>query len=279
MRNFGPFHGYAVFVYLFLYAPIALIVLFSFNSGNNASDFQGFSVAWYGKMVSNELMMDALSNSVIVASTSASLATIMGVMAALALQRVHGPIRVAFDGLIYVAIMVPGIVIGIATLVALVTLFGLLNPVLATLWPAALGAPPRLQLGLASLIAAHTLFTMALAVLIVRARLAGMDRSLVEASMDLYATPWATFRQITLPQLLPAIVASLLLAFTFSFDDFVIAFFVAGANTTLPIYVFSSIRRGVTPEINAIGTMVLAVSLALMIAAQLLLRRREPAAG
>ena len=153
----------------------------------------------------------------------------------------------------------------------------MLNPVIATLWPTVLGTPPQLQLGLASLIAAHTLFTMALAVLIVRARLAGMDRSLVEASMDLYANPWATFRQITLPQLLPAIVASLLLAFTFSFDDFVIAFFVAGANTTLPIYVFSSIRRGVTPEINAIGTMVLAVSLMLMITAQLLLRwRRDP---
>ena len=97
--------------------------------------------------------------------------------------------------------------------------------------------------------------------------------------MDLYATPWATFRQITLPQLLPAIVASLLLAFTFSFDDFVIAFFVAGSNTTLPIYLFASIRRGVTPEINAIGTLVLAVSLALMVTAQLLMRPRRPAIG
>ena len=157
--------------------------------------------------------------------------------------------------------------------IALVTLFSVVNPVLAALWPVALGAPPRLQLGLVSLIAAHTLFTMALAILIVRARLEGMDRSLVEASMDLYAPPFATFRQVTLPQLMPAIVASFLLAFTFSFDDFVIAFFVAGPNTTLPIYVFASIRRGVTPEINAIGTLVLAVSLTVMVAAQLLLRR------
>ena len=172
--------------------------------------------------------------------------------------------------------MIPGIVIGIATLIALVTLFDVVNPVLAALWPAVLGAAPRLQLGLVSLIAAHTLFTMALAILIVRARLDGMDRSLVEASMDLYAPPFATFRQITLPQLMPAIVASFLLAFTFSFDDFVIAFFVAGPNTTLPIYVFASIRRGVTPEINAIGTMVLAVSLTVMVAAQLLLRSRRP---
>ena len=109
--------------------------------------------------------------------------------------------------LIYVALMIPGIVIGIATLVALVTVFDALNPALAALWPGSWVRRRGCSLGLVSLIAAHTLFTMALAVLIVRARLAGMDRSLVEASMDLYATPWATFRQITLPQLLPAIVA------------------------------------------------------------------------
>jgi spermidine/putrescine transport system permease protein len=116
---------------------------------------------------------------------------------------------------------------------------------------------------------------MALVILIVRARIAGMDRTLIEASQDLYATPWATFRQVTLPQILPAVVAGFLLSFTFSFDDFIIAFFVAGSETTLPIYIFASIRRGVTPEINAIGTLVLAVSLTLLVAAQLLLRRLD----
>jgi spermidine/putrescine transport system permease protein len=267
---------YAWVAYLFLYAPIALIVLFSFNAGRHAADFQGLSTAWYGKALGNPFVLEALRTSLVVGLTSATLATLFGTMAALALQRVGGTLRAVFDALVYVAIMIPGIVIGIATLVALVTLFDAVNPALAALWPAALGAPPRLQLGLASLVAAHTLFTMALAILIVRARLAGMDRSLVEASMDLYATPWATFRQVTLPQLAPAIGASFLLAFTFSFDDFVVAFFVAGPNTTLPIYVFASIRRGVTPEINAIGTLVLAVSLAMMAAAQLLLRRRRP---
>jgi spermidine/putrescine transport system permease protein len=261
--------------YLFLYAPIALIVLFSFNSGRYATDLQGFSTVWYGRALANPFVLEALRTSVTVGLTSAVLATMFGTMAALALQRVHGVWRTAFDTLVYVAIMIPGIVIGIATLIALVTLFGVVNPALAAIWPAVLGAAPRLQLGLVSLIAAHTLFTMALAVLIVRARLDGMDRSLVEASMDLYATPSATFRQVTLPQLMPAIVASFLLAFTFSFDDFVIAFFVAGPNTTLPIYVFASIRRGVTPEINAIGTLVLAVSLMVMVAAQLLLRQRR----
>lgn len=267
--------AYAAIAYLFLYLPIGLIVLFSFNAGRHAADFQGFSLAWYGRALANPFVIEALRTSLVVGLASATLATLFGTMAAIALQGLRGPLRALYDALIYIAIMVPGIVIGIATLVALVTLFDVLNPLLAAVWPAALGGPPQFRLGLASLVAAHTLFTMALAALIVRARLAGMDRSLVEASMDLYATPWATFRQVTLPQLLPAIVASFLLAFTFSFDDFVIAFFVAGPNTTLPIYVFSSIRRGVTPEINAIGTMVLAVSLLLMMAAQLLLRRQR----
>ncbi len=125
------------------------------------------------------------------------------------------------------------------------------------------------------MIAAHVLFNIAVVCLIVRARLAGMDRSLVEASEDLYATPLGTFRQVVLPLLLPGIIAGALLAFTFSFEDFVIAFFVAGSDITLPIYVYSSIRRGVTPEINAIGTIVLMTSFTLLIIAQFIMRDRK----
>ena len=268
---------YAIAVYFFLYIPIGIIVLFSFNAGRHASDFRGFSVQWYGKALSNPFVMDALTTSLFVAFTTAILASLMGTMAALALQRIKGRLRVLYDGVIYVAIMIPGIVIGIATLIALVTLFDMLNPLLAAFW--ATENPPRLGMGKVSLIAAHTLFTMALVIVIVRARIAGMDRTLMEASADLYATPWNTFRQVTLPQIFPAVLAGFLLSFTFSFDDFIIAFFVAGSETTLPIYVFSSIRRGVTPEINAIGTMVLAVSLSLLIAAQFLLRARRRPTG
>ncbi|MFZ5790603.1 MAG: ABC transporter permease [Pseudomonadota bacterium] len=267
--------AYSLAVYLFLYLPIALIVLFSFNSGNSASDFQGFSVLWYGKAAGNRFVIEAVTHSLIVAATSASLATLFGTMAALALQRVKGVARALFDALTYIAIMVPGIVIGIATLIALVTAFDLANGALAALWPGDAAQAPQLGLGYGSIIAAHTLFAMALVIVIVRARIAGMDRSLMEASADLYATPWGTFRQVTLPLILPAVVAGFLLSFTFSFDDFVIAFFVAGSKTTLPIYVFASIRRGVTPEINAIGTVVLAVSLILLFGAQFLLRRGE----
>jgi len=263
---------YALIVYLFLYIPIGIIVLFSFNSGRHASEFIGFSVKWYGKALKNPFVIEALTTSLIIALSAAFLSSIMGTAAALALQRVRGPIKVLFDGLIYISIMVPGIVIGIATLVALVTVFDIVNPFIESFWATAADAP-KLSLGFASVIAAHTLFTMSLVIVIVRARIAGMDRSLIEASADLYASPWGTFRQITLPQLFPAILAGFLLSFTFSFDDFIISFFVAGSNTTLPVYVFSSIRRGITPEVNAIGSMVLAVSLTLLIFAQVLLQR------
>ncbi len=265
---------YTLVVYLFLYIPIGIIVLFSFNAGRHASDFHGFSIKWYGTVLANPFAMEALATSLIVASTTAVLASIFGTMAALALQKVKGRIRAIYDAAIYIAIMIPGIVIGIATLIALVTAFKYLNPVLENFWPRVLGDAPHLNMGYASVIAAHTMFTMALVIVIVRARISGMDRALIEASADLYATPWRTFWQVTLPQIFPAILAGFLLSFTFSFDDFIIAFFVAGTETTLPLYVFSSIRRGVTPEINAIGTMVLTVSLTLLITAQFLLRGR-----
>ena len=267
--------AYAIAVYLFLYLPIGIIFLFSFNAGRHASDFQGFSIKWYGTALSNPFMMDSLTTSLIVASTTAVLATLFGSMAALGLQRVTGRARALYDAVIYIAIMVPGIVIGIATLIALVTAFNFLNPLILSVWPGDFGSAPHLNMGYASLIGAHTLFTMALVIVIVRARISGMDRTLIEASADLYATPWRTFRQVTFPQIFPAILAGFLLSFTFSFDDFIIAFFVAGSETTLPIYVFSSIRRGVTPEINAIGTMVLTISLTFLIVAHFLLRARD----
>ncbi|QRM45909.1 ABC transporter permease [Rhizobium sp. BG4] len=260
------------FVYLFLYTPIALVVLFSFNSGRNASEFVGFSTEWYGRALSNTFLMEALQNSLIIAFTSAGLAAIFGTMAAIGMERLGTRMRALFDGLFAAAIVVPGVVIGIATLVALVEVFGFINPVIAAIWPG--DQPPKLALGYGSIIAAHGLFTMALVTMIVKARIASLGRDIVEASSDLYATPLTTFRQIVLPQIMPSILAGFLLAFTFSFDDFIIAFFVAGSNTTLPIYVFASIRRGVTPEINAIATMVLIASLILILIARFLMREK-----
>lgn len=259
-------------VYLFLYAPIALVVLFSFNAGRNASEFTGFSTQWYGKALANPFLVAALQNSLIIAFTSATLAAVFGTMAALGLERLGARTRALFDGLLAAAIVVPGVVIGIATLVALVAVFGVVNPAIASLWPGE--KPPQLGLGYGSIIAAHGLFTMALVTMIVKARIATLGRDIVEASADLYATPLTTFRDIVLPQILPSVLAGFLLAFTFSFDDFIVAFFVAGSKTTLPIYVFASIRRGVTPEVNAIATMVLVASLFLILVARLLMREK-----
>jgi len=264
------FRLYALAVYAFLYLPIGIIALFSFSAGRSAASLDGFSTRWYGRALNNPFVIDALWTSVKVAALSATLATVVGTMAALALTGMRGRVRAVFDILVQVAIMIPGIVIGIATLIALVTVFDLVNPALEPLtgW--------RLSMGMGSLVAAHGLFTMSLVVLLVRSRMETLDRALIEASGDLGAGPLATFAQVTLPLIAPAILAGFLLAFTFSFDDFIIAFFVAGGETTLPIYIFSSIRRGVTPEINAIGTMVMVASLAVLIAAQVILRRGRP---
>lgn len=264
-------------VYLFLYAPIALVVLFSFNAGRSTSQFTGFSTQWYGKALHNAFLMEAFQNSLVIALISATLAAVFGTMAALGLERLSPKLRAVFDGLLAAAIVVPGVVIGIATLVALVQTFSILNPLIAMIWPG--GNPPTLGLGYGSIIAAHGLFTMALVTMIVKARIASLGRDVVEASSDLYATPLTTFRQIVLPQILPSIISGFLLAFTFSFDDFIIAFFVAGSKTTLPIYVFASIRRGVTPEINAISTLVLCASLILIFTARVMMREQKDSTG
>jgi spermidine/putrescine transport system permease protein len=269
--------AFVIAVFGFLYLPIFLVVLFSFNAGRHASEMTGFSTQWYGKALGNPFLVEALINSLIVAFASASLAAVFGTAAALGLARVGARMRTLFDVLLGAAIVVPGVVIGIATLVALVETFNLINPVIAALWQG--DSPPKLAMGYGSLIAAHGMFSMALVAMVVRARLATLSRDIVEASSDLYATPFTTFRSVVLPQIFPAILAGFLLAFTFSFDDFIIAFFVAGSKTTLPIYVFASIRRGVTPEINAVATLVLIASIVLVIAAQLLLGRQRSAAA
>jgi spermidine/putrescine transport system permease protein len=223
----------------------------------------------------------ALGNSLWVAFWTAIVATTLGTAAALALQRVPRGLRLVFDALTYVAIIIPGIVIGISLLIFFVNLYTWVNPALADLWASAgSGSPPQLAKGLPTVVGAHVLFTMAIVMVLVRTRLSGMDRALTEASFDLYATPARTFWQVTLPQLLPAMITGGLLAFTFSFDDFIIANFVAGpGQPTLPMYVFNSIRRGITPEINAIATVVLVVTLGTLTVAGLVLRRQRTRGG
>jgi len=270
------FRTQAILVYLFLYVPIGLVVLFSFNSGDLTGDLRGLSLRWYAKALDDRFAMAALQNSVVVATWTAFLATSLGTIAALALQRTPRAVRAVFDAIVYVAIIIPGIVIGIATLIFFVNMFGWVNPWLAYIWATAgAGEAPTIRTGIHTIVAAHVVFTMAIVMVLVRARLAGMDRALTEASFDLYAPPFRTFRQITLPQLLPAIVTGALLAFTFSFDDYIIASFVAGpGQPTLPMYVFASIRRGITPEINAIASLVLGVTVTALVIVGVVYRRQ-----
>ncbi len=262
--------AYTVLVFAFLFLPILIVVIYSFNAGRHVTDLKGFSTQWYASAWSDRFLMNALRNSLTIAGITAVLATVMGTASALAMDRLGRRSRWLIELLTYVAIIVPGIVIGIATLIFLVTAFDWLNPWLSFFTG---GGVSDLGLGAGSVIAAHTLFTMAIVNVLVRTRMRGMDRSLVEASEDLFATPWRTFVQVTLPQLLPAIVSGALLAFTFSFDDFIIAFFTSGQDQTVPIYLFASIRRGVSPEVNAIATVLLAVTILAMLLAGLAFRR------
>ena len=219
---------------------------------------------WYGAALGDEVVQAALVNSFSVALPNAILATAFGTMAALGLQRVGKKLRLVFDGLTYISIIVPEIVIALSTLVLFASSFSFINDTFGT----------RIQLGIPTIIAAHMLFNISIVLLLVRARLSGMDRTQVEASYDLYATPWRTFRQITLPQLLPAIVAGFLLSFTFSFDDYVITSFVSGpGSSTLPIFIFGQVKRGVSPETNAVATMMLVFTLLMLAAGQFALTR------
>ncbi len=263
--------GHTMLMYLFLYIPIAIVVIFSFNgTDRRVTQWEGFSVRWYESVLNDTVVQSALANSFIVASSTAVIATLFGTMAALGLQRAPKWFRTPFEALTFISIIVPEIVIALATLVFFSTAFDVLNPALDL----------QLRLGFQTIIAAHALFNISLVMLLVRARLSGMDRTHVEASYDLYGTPWRTFWQITFPQLLPAIVAGFLLSFTFSFDDYVITTFVSGAgSTTLPLYVFSTIRKGVTPATNAVAAIMLLITLTILVVGQFLVWRNARRSG
>jgi spermidine/putrescine transport system permease protein len=275
----GGFRLQAALVYFFLFLPIVIVVVFSFNGTiRYVTNWAGFSTIWYERAFADETIQNALRNSLLIALVNAVLATAFGTMAALALLRVPRRFRIVFDALTFVSIIIPEIVIALASLVLFTGFRDWVNPWLA-FFANGDPRPPKLALGVWSTVAAHVLFNLSLVLLIVRARLSGMDRTLVDASSDLYATPWRTFRQITLPQLLPAIVAGFLLSFTFSFDDYVISSFVSGSTETLPLFVFGQIHQGITPLTNAIAAVMLLVTIAILLVGQAVLTRQSRARG
>jgi spermidine/putrescine transport system permease protein len=246
----------AILVYIFLYAPILVLVVFSFNSSKANIVFEGMvnrgpcgPFYWYCQLLQNEDAMDATRNTLIIAVTSTITATIIGTMAALALQRYEFRGKRFSETALYFPIVTPEIVMGIGILVLFSAFFGWINQALA------LAPDRRLSLGLATVIVSHIAFSVPFVILTVRARLHGFDNRVEEAAMDLGANEFTTFRRVTLPLIAPGVLAGAMLAFTLSLDDFIITFFTTGPGaTTLPIYVYGLLRRTVTPEVNALST-------------------------
>lgn len=264
--------GYSLAFFVFLYLPIGLIVAYSFN-GNpiNMMIWDGFSLDWYRSLLglstslsenalyieSTDQLLAALRTSLVVALSTTAISTLVGTLTALALARYRFRLRTFYRVLLFMPMLMPDIVLGIALLIFFV----------------GVGMP----LGKGSIIIGHCTFLISYVFLIVSARLAGMDTRLEEASADLGASPWTTFRRVTLPQILPGVIGGALLAFIISMDDLVITYFIAGVDsTTLPVFIYGMIRRGIKPEINAIATLLLLASL-LIAAVGLYLRNRKPA--
>ena len=243
--------------YAFLYIPIAVLMVLSFNKAGLPTAWGGFSFEWYGKLATNPKILSSAWNSVVVATLSTVIATVIGTLLALGVERAKP--SAARDALLFAPMIIPDIVLAIA----LLSFFTLI----------------KFTLGLQSIILAHVVFNIAFVCAVVRARLKNFDWSLTEASRDLGAGALTTFWRITLPLILPAVIAAALLAFTLSVDEFIIAYFTAGAgqsSTTLPMQIYAMIRFGVTPEINAMASIVMLVSFMFVLTAQRLSRGRLP---
>jgi len=238
-------------VVAFLYLPIAVIVGLSFNASGQPTAWTGFSLDWYASVLANEALLNAFRNTLVVGVVTTILASLIGTLLALGLERTVR--STLLDSLVYVPMIVPDIVLAIALLSFYNLVFaGLLN----------------LQLGLWTVILSHVVFDIAFVAIVVRTRLQHFDRSIEEASLDLGANERRTFFNITLPAIAPGVIAGGLLAFTLSFDEFIIAFFTKGTVETFPTQVYSMIRFGVTPEVNAIATFVLLLSISLVLISQ-----------
>ncbi|MEC7809766.1 MAG: ABC transporter permease [Actinomycetota bacterium] len=249
-------HANGWFVYMFFYAPIVLLVIYSFSNSRNVGTWGGFTLDWYSDFFDSSNARGALSNSVKIAIFSTIISVALGTMAALSLERFTFRGKKVFDALLYLPIIIPDVTMAVMMLLFFGEFFDLLDALFG------LG----LRKGFWSISISHIAFNISFVSVVVRARLAGMDTDLEEAAIDLYASRWKAFRYVTFPQIVPGIAGGALLAMTLSLDDVVITQFVAGPGwTTLPVYVFGLIRKGVTPLINAVSVTMLVVSMLLVV--------------
>jgi len=252
------FSVYGIGGYLFLYLPIVVLVIFSFNDSRATAQWAGFTTRWYVEMVQDRQVILSLWNSLFVALVSTAISTVIGTMAAMAMERYRFSGKLMMDAVLYLPIIIPDIAMAIMLLIFF-NLSGIgFKPWEVFFFGVRLKVPYSVIIG-------HVAFNISFVAVIVRARLAQMDMTLEEAAGDLYADPWRTFWRVTFPMMLPGILGGALMAFTLSLDDFVITFFTSGAGfNTLPVRVFSMIKKGVTPKINAVSTLMLLFSLLLV---------------
>ena len=256
-------------VYLFFYAPIVLLIVFSFNDNDNVGIWTEPSFRWYQAMFGDDRVMGALRNSLVVALFSTVVSTVLGTMLAIALERYRFRGRGTLDGIAYLPIIIPDVTMAVMLLIFFFQAFGILEDLLGI----------QLRNGLGTITLSHIAFCISFVAVVVRARLSQLDTSLEEAAADLYASRWQAFRRVTLPLIAPGVAGGALLALTLSLDDVVVTQFVSGAGaTTLPVYVFGLVRRGVTPLINAVSTLMLVASM-LLVGISLGLQRGAEARG
>ena len=280
-----------VLVYIFLYAPIIGLILYSFNASRTNVTFEGFIPAysdhvvmdgsivksspcgpfhWYCELAKNRDVTQAAGNTLTIAFTATIISTVIGTMAALALQRYNFKMKPFSQLALYIPIVIPEIVMGIGILTLFSQFFGWANNILH------LTGNARLSLGITTVTLSHIAFMVPFVTLVVQARLQGFDKSYEEAAMDLGANEWTTFRRVTFPIILPGILSGALLAFTLSLDDFVITFFTNGpGSTTLPIYVYGLLRRIITPQVNALSTVWILVVFTVVLLLQIFQNRES----
>jgi len=262
-RKLNPLVGIlAIFSLVFLYLPMLAVAVFSVNDSRYGLTWKGFTFKWYTKLFENEYVLEAAKNTLLLAVISTLIATILGTLLAIGIAQYPWPkrIRAFFDFMLYLPVVTPDIIFAAALVVA----FGILRSVSSVFEP-----------GLVTMIIAHVTFQIAFVALVVASRLATIGHTIAEAARDLYADSFYILRRVTLPLLAPGIVAGAMLAFTLSLDDFVISFFTAGPeSTTLPIFIYASVRRGVTPEIHALSTLIFLFTVVLVIVLERLTRHQ-----
>ena len=246
---------YAIASYLYLYLPIFFLVLFSFNTSKYSVKMEGLTLKWYGDLFKDRLIWEATRNTLIVAATSTAVSTVIGTAAAIALHRYQFRGKGFSEATLYIPVIIPEVVMGIA----LLAFFG----------------QAGFTLSLLTIIIAHIAFCIPFVTLTVRARLQGLDRAVEEAAMDLGANEVVTFWRITLPMIMPGVLSGALLAFTLSLDDYVVTLFTAGpGSTTLPLRVFSMLKQAVTPKVNALSSLWILVIFIVLLVSQRLQSRR-----